>query len=146
MSRNQTTSLVLLLSLCAPALASGHIHRGPTAHRVAQHKAHLPRRSSAPRVMAPARATEIQNALIRNGYLAGSPSGVWDSSTEQAMQKYQAANGWQTRLTPDSRAIIKLGLGSGSTTQMQVPGAARNPAPAAALTTASETSASVKTH
>jgi hypothetical protein len=27
------------------------------------------------------------------------------------MQKYQADNGWQTKLVPDSRAIIKLGLG-----------------------------------
>jgi len=27
------------------------------------------------------------------------------------MQKFQADNGWQTKLIPDSRAIIKLGLG-----------------------------------
>jgi hypothetical protein len=27
------------------------------------------------------------------------------------MEKYQADNGWQTKLVPDSRAIIKLGLG-----------------------------------
>jgi hypothetical protein len=27
------------------------------------------------------------------------------------MQKLQADNGWQTKLVPDSRAIIKLGLG-----------------------------------
>jgi len=27
------------------------------------------------------------------------------------MQKYQADNGWQTKLMPDSRAIKKLGLG-----------------------------------
>jgi hypothetical protein len=27
------------------------------------------------------------------------------------MQKYQADHGWQTRLTPDSRALIALGLG-----------------------------------
>ena len=30
------------------------------------------------------------------------------------MQKYQADNGWQTKLIPDSRAIIKLGLGPNS--------------------------------
>jgi hypothetical protein len=39
------------------------------------------------------------------------PSGHWDTATESAMQKYQADNGWQTKLIPDSRAIIKLGLG-----------------------------------
>jgi hypothetical protein len=27
------------------------------------------------------------------------------------MQKFQEDNGWQTKLIPDSRAIIKLGLG-----------------------------------
>lgn len=27
------------------------------------------------------------------------------------MQKLQADNGWQTKLVPDSRGIIKLGLG-----------------------------------
>ncbi len=27
------------------------------------------------------------------------------------MQKFQSDNGWQTKLMPDSRAIIKLGLG-----------------------------------
>jgi peptidoglycan hydrolase-like protein with peptidoglycan-binding domain len=58
-----------------------------------------------------ARATQIQEALIREKYLEGSPSGVWDSRTETAMQRYQAANGWQSKVTPDSRALIKLGLG-----------------------------------
>jgi hypothetical protein len=27
------------------------------------------------------------------------------------MQKLQAENGWQSKITPDSRALIKLGLG-----------------------------------
>jgi hypothetical protein len=27
------------------------------------------------------------------------------------MQRYQAAQGWQSKTTPDSRALIKLGLG-----------------------------------
>ena len=56
------------------------------------------------------RATQIQQALVRSGYMT-EPSGHWDSATESAMQKFQADNGWQTKLMPDSRAIIKLGLG-----------------------------------
>lgn len=63
------------------------------------------------RGIAPERAREIQEALIRQNYLTGTPSGEWDASTESAMQKYQSDNGWQTKLTPDSRALIKLGLG-----------------------------------
>ncbi|HEY4011627.1 MAG TPA: peptidoglycan-binding domain-containing protein [Acidobacteriaceae bacterium] len=61
--------------------------------------------------MDPERATEIQQALIRNGYLSGEPTGVWDAQSASAMQRLQGDNGWQTRITPDSRALIKLGLG-----------------------------------
>jgi len=57
------------------------------------------------------RALQIQQALIREHYLSGKPSGVWDNATQAAMQKYQADNGWQSKTTPDSRALIKLGLG-----------------------------------
>jgi peptidoglycan hydrolase-like protein with peptidoglycan-binding domain len=57
------------------------------------------------------RARQIQQALIREHYLTGKPSGVWDNATQAAMQKYQADNGWQSKTTPDSRALIKLGLG-----------------------------------
>jgi hypothetical protein len=53
----------------------------------------------------------IQNALIREHYLGGEPTGVWDQSSKDAMLKFQADNGWQTKITPDSRALIKLGLG-----------------------------------
>lgn len=61
--------------------------------------------------IAPERATEIQQALIREHYLTGGPSGQWDAATIAAMQKYQADQGWQTKLMPDSRALKKLGLG-----------------------------------
>lgn len=59
----------------------------------------------------PARAREIQTALIREHYMQGAPSGSWDAATQAAMQKYQADQGWQSKTTPDSRALIKLGLG-----------------------------------
>jgi len=59
------------------------------------------------------RARQIQEALIREHYLTGKPSGVWDNASQAAMQKYQADNGWQSKTTPDSRALIKLGLGPG---------------------------------
>jgi peptidoglycan hydrolase-like protein with peptidoglycan-binding domain len=57
------------------------------------------------------RVREIQAALIREHYLTGEANGVWDARTQGAMQRYQADNGWQTKKIPDSRAIIKLGLG-----------------------------------
>jgi len=58
-----------------------------------------------------ARAREIQEALIREHYLDGEPSGKWDAATQAAMQRYQTDQGWQSKTIPDSRALIKLGLG-----------------------------------
>lgn len=57
------------------------------------------------------RAREIQAALIREHYLTGEPSGIWDSRTKQAMAKYQEGHGWQSKKLPDARALIQLGLG-----------------------------------
>lgn len=58
-----------------------------------------------------ARTREIQQALIREHYLEGEPSGAWDSATQAAMQRYQGDRGWQSKTIPDSRALIQLGLG-----------------------------------
>jgi len=57
------------------------------------------------------RTRAIQKALIRSHYLNGEASGNWDSATQRAMERYQADNGWQNKTVPDSRALIKLGLG-----------------------------------
>ena len=57
------------------------------------------------------RARQIQTALIREHYMQGQPSGTWDAATQAAMHRYQADQGWQSKQIPDSRALIKLGLG-----------------------------------
>ena len=57
------------------------------------------------------RAREIQAALIREHYLTGEPTGVWDDRTKKAMAQYQDDHGWQTKKLPDARALIQLGLG-----------------------------------
>ncbi len=57
------------------------------------------------------RARDIQGALIREHYMDGEPSGTWDATSQKAMERYQADNGWQSKSIPDSRALIKLGLG-----------------------------------
>lgn len=108
----------LVLATAVPGGAVIHARRGPTAH----HKA-TPARSTkhakpakpvvktvGQRSIDDSRASQIQAALVKSGYLTV-PSGHWDSDTSAAMQKFQADNGWQTKLVPDSRAIIKLGLG-----------------------------------
>jgi hypothetical protein len=121
-------SLGLFLSsalVAVPALAS-RVHKvSPTSHahlstlrghkgRIAARnghvlKAHAKRGQQA---IEPSRVTEIQQALIHEHYLSGEANGQWDSTTQAAMQKYQADQGWQTKLMPDSRALKKLGLGA----------------------------------
>jgi len=98
-----------LILLASPAFAT-RTHRAATSghsHKVRRH-AHVVKGQ---RGIDPERATQIQTALIHEHYLTAPASGEWDATTEAAMQKYQADHGWQTKLTPDSRALIKLGLG-----------------------------------
>jgi hypothetical protein len=57
------------------------------------------------------RAQAIQEALIREHYMTGEASGTWNEASEEAMRRYQADHGWQSKTVPDSRALIKLGLG-----------------------------------
>ena len=101
--------------LCATVPCFGITPHSSTATNAtlkhASSKSHKSHASIKHEGMEPERATEIQQALIKNGYMNGEPSGVWDSSSASAMQKFQGDNGWQTKITPDSRALIKLGLG-----------------------------------
>jgi Putative peptidoglycan binding domain len=104
-------SSTLLLATALPSPALSHPRRGPTAPKFFNKRAKPSPKSSRQAAIDSGRATEIQTALIKSGYLSGQPTGTWDSPTQAAMQKLQADNGWQTKLVPDSRAIIKLGLG-----------------------------------
>jgi peptidoglycan hydrolase-like protein with peptidoglycan-binding domain len=115
-SAGSTLALALAL-IASPAFGASSQNATTTTHkrgavrRVSHRIGHRIAHPIGQRGIAPERATQIQNALIREKYLTGSPSGQWDSQTEAAMQKFQADHGWQTKLTPDSRALIALGLG-----------------------------------
>lgn len=106
----------MLFPLTSSATVRPHHHSSAHAalrHTVSSRSTHV-EHSYAGLTMSSERATEIQTALIKQGYLSGEPTGSWDSSSYAAMQKLQGDNGWQTKLVPDSRALIKLGLGPGS--------------------------------
>lgn len=98
----------------SPAIAS-KVHRAPTSghSKVKHHTAAAPKshKMHGQQAIDSERVTAIQQALIREHYLSGEPSAKWDSDTQAAMLKFQADQGWQTKITPDSRALIKLGLG-----------------------------------
>lgn len=91
---------------------SGHSsHKSAKVTRHTKKSRKVSRKSRGQQVIDPDRAREIQAALIREHYLSGEPSGIWDSQTKAALTKFQSDNGWQTKIVPDSRALIKLGLG-----------------------------------
>lgn len=119
------SALLLLTSLAAaktnkahkPAVANKSPHSAK--HATSRHSRHSRSRHS--RKMAwkyrgqqrpdAERTRAIQEALLRQNYLHGEPSGVWDQTTRNAMARFQEDHGWQTKMVPDSRALIALGLG-----------------------------------
>ena len=104
----------LLLSACLPAAQALHMHRKPTSGHVKKVSAKAPKHGQkmhGQQNIDTDRAKQIQTALVREHYLTTEPNGVWDDSSKEAMVRYQADHGWQTKVTPDSRALIKLGLG-----------------------------------
>lgn len=113
------TAAALAVALSASPAVGARLRRGPTSPKSAKaskssKSSHASKTPIGPRSMDDARALQIQNALIKAGYLNGEPSGHWDSTSQAAMEKLQSDNGWQTKLVPDSRALIKLGLGPGA--------------------------------
>jgi hypothetical protein len=118
-------ALLLLCTLAiTPAFAS-RTHRAPTSGHARVSSSKKGKRNVSrvhgQRTIDSDRATEIQTALIHQKYLTGAPSGQWDAQTQDAMRQYQSDHGWQTKLTPDSRALISLGLGP-KQNQDKVPG------------------------
>jgi hypothetical protein len=118
-------SSTLLLATAVPSYAISHARRGPTSPKLMGRRNKASAKRTSQTSIDSARTTEIQTALIKSGYLSGEPTGAWDTTTQAAMQKLQADNGWQTKLVPDSRAIIKLGLGPNSNNEQSL----SNPTP-----------------
>jgi len=97
------------LPMQSPAIHSQSSIKRVAAHRKSRKVAQKKKKGQ--QKIDPDRAREIQEALIRADYLDGVASGNWDNTSQKAMEKFQADNGWQTVVVPDSRALIKLGLG-----------------------------------
>jgi len=117
--RARLTVIALAALVASPVYATTPAHHAPTSGHAkstshkssSKSKSKKSKKVKGQRQIDSARATEIQQALIRENYLSGSPSGNWDSDSQAAMKKFQADHGWQTKIMPDSRALIKLGLG-----------------------------------
>lgn len=109
-------SCLAVLVACVPLSATTTTHHhaasshAKSAHKISSHSRRS-HRIHGQQAIDSERVTQIQQALIREHYLSGDANGEWNTTTQAAMQKYQADHGWQTRLLPDSRALKALGLG-----------------------------------
>src|SRR5262249_3870841 len=56
------------------------------------------------------RVTEIQRALIKEGYLQGQASGQYDDTTIAAMKQFQTDNGFPASGLPSAHTLKKLGV------------------------------------
>ena len=101
-----------------------------TAKKVTTRKSHHKRKPRGQQKMDAQRVQSIQDALVREHYMS-KPTGKWDATTQQALQKFQADNGWQSKVVPDSRALIKLGLGPDNDHLLNPESAMTSTAPAA---------------
>ena len=132
--------LSAVLVLCAgysPAMQQKAASKPATKHSQRHGKRKASWKKKGQQAIKPERAMEIQQALIREKYLTGEPTGEWDARTQAALVKYQGDNGWQTKVVPDSRAIIKLGLGPNYSSQTLINGAPKTSPAGAPSTTAS---------
>jgi hypothetical protein len=101
-----------------PSTAAAHstskvaVAHGPKAKRAGAHKSGKKKTTArGQQKIDPERAQAIQEALIREHYMTGEAAGTWNQSSEEAMRRYQADHGWQSKTVPDARALISLGLG-----------------------------------
>lgn len=129
-----------VLALCSgysPAMQQKAASKPATKHSQRHGKRKASWKKKGQQEIKPERAMEIQQALIREKYLTGEPTGTWDARTQAALVKYQGDNGWQTKVVPDSRAIIKLGLGPNYSSQTLINGTPKISPAGAPSTTAS---------
>jgi peptidoglycan hydrolase-like protein with peptidoglycan-binding domain len=109
----------------APAAKKTATPRG-TAQKPAVRSAHAPR-ATHPAQKAPGRSSsgwhpgqtaptpdrykEIQEALVKKGYLHGEANGVWNQDSADALRRFQQDQNLQADGKLDSLSIIALGLG-----------------------------------
>src|SRR6202046_1462047 len=107
---------LLALSLSAfayqPQSSSSSSGSSTPAKKKTSSKKHHSRREPTQKAPTPARISEIQSALARNGYYQGEPNGKWDSNTIASMQKFQSSNGLEASGKLNALSLQKLGLGS----------------------------------
>jgi Putative peptidoglycan binding domain len=105
-------AVVVWLIPCLPLAASqkkATVRKSRVHHRRRRHYSHY-RRYLHVRIQ-PARVKEIQEALVKAGFLHEKPDGVWGSGTRDAMKQFQKQNGFTPTGLPEAKPLMLLGLG-----------------------------------
>jgi peptidoglycan hydrolase-like protein with peptidoglycan-binding domain len=69
----------------------------------------------------PDRYKQIQQALAEKGYYQGSPTGVWDQASADALRRFQRDQNLEPSGKLDSLSLIALGLGPKRDTSPRAP-------------------------
>jgi peptidoglycan hydrolase-like protein with peptidoglycan-binding domain len=104
---------LVLAPLSYSAVAEAQTKPGVSAKkRASKSSKRRGRRQHGQKAPQPDRIREIQEALAKDGAYTGAPTGKWDSTTVEAMKRFQAAHGLNPTGKLDARSLQKLGLGS----------------------------------
>jgi len=111
--------IALTFGLCAsPATAKNAKSRAASASSRSKRRTSktgtkgVRRGSRGQKVPTPERIAEIQQALAKDGSFTGTATGKWDSSTTEAVKRFQDAHGLNPTGKLDALTLQKLGLGS----------------------------------
>jgi hypothetical protein len=104
-----TTAARRRATAATPARKTSTVHR--TRGRRRRRRPLSGRQRLARLHLEPGRVTEIQQALMREGYLQGDANGRWDDRTRAAMLHYQTDHGFPATGLPEAKSLMKLGLG-----------------------------------
>jgi len=108
-ARTQASRPASVHSAAAARISSSR----PASRRHSRRRRTLTRKQRLARLhLQPGRVEEIQQALIREGYLKGEPSGQWGAATRGAMLRFQTEHGFPATGLPEAKSLMKLGLGS----------------------------------
>jgi peptidoglycan hydrolase-like protein with peptidoglycan-binding domain len=96
--------------------STGSSSAASTHHPTSAHHGKTTKRTSArergQKAPTAGRISEIQTALSKDGSFGGTPNGKWDSSTVEALKKFQQGHGLSPTGKLDAKTLQKLGLGS----------------------------------
>jgi peptidoglycan hydrolase-like protein with peptidoglycan-binding domain len=107
-----TLGAVLLVSAAPVVSAAGNTAAAQSSVNKKKSKKKVKRTPRGQKAPTSDRIREIQDALSREGALDGKPSGKWDTTTVEAMKKYQEKHGLSPTGKIDAVTLEKLGMGS----------------------------------